>query len=207
MNTIDSNTTIIGTLDVTGGLTRNEPRSNLTQEDLSKYPLPVQLWYTWDAPNTGLPTAAANDDLGIPSGTFGTDVFGVEAGDLKAAGATTRYAGFTATLPHEYVAGQSISIRLHAGMKTTVADNTATIDLEAHSYSTDYGLSADICTTAAASINSLTFADVDFSITPTGLTPGDMIQCRVAIAVNDAATGTAVDAAIQSAWLLADSKG
>ncbi len=69
------------------------------------------------------------------------------------------------------------------------------------------GISADLITTAATTINSLTFTTKLFVVTPAALIAGDVLDVRIAVACNDAATGTAVTATIAAIDLLADIKG
>jgi hypothetical protein len=161
----------------------------------------------WDAFQTNLPGTPATDDLGLIGGTFGTNAPSIQTGDLKAAGATTRYARFQVNLPPEYVAGQTVTLRFAAGMITTIADASATLDVECHLSDEDDTVSADLYVGAAQSINSLTFADKDFTITPATLSPGDMLDVRIAIAVNDAATGTAVIGCVAAMKRVCDTRG
>jgi hypothetical protein len=190
-----------------GGIEPAIARSTLDQDDLSVFPILLTSFRVWDALHTNLPGTSATDDLGLIGGTFATASPTIQTSDLKAAGATTRYARVEVPLPAEYVAGETVTLRFHAGMKTTVADNTATLDVQAYESDLEEGISADLCTTAATTINSLTMADIDFVITPTALEPGDMLDVRIAVAINDAATGTAVIGIIGSAQLLCDIKG
>ena len=59
-------------------------------------------------------------------------------------------------------------------------------------------MGADLVTTAVTDINSLTFTNKDFVLTPTNLVSGTLLDVRVPIVVNDAGTGTVVEAAIAS---------
>lgn len=127
--------------------------------------------------------------------------------DLKALGATSNYARFAVTLPPNYVGGETVVLRVSAGMLTTVADTTATLDLVCHQLDEDTTVQADICATAAQSINSLTFADKDFTITATALSAGDVLDCRLVTAVNDGATATAVIACVAAIKLVCDTQG
>lgn len=189
------------------GTVRGIARSNITQEDLAVYTIPLTMFRVWDALQTNTPGTAASDDLAISTGTLGTDMPSIQTGDLKAAGATTRYARLQFPLPIEYVAGQSVTLRASAGMKTTVSDGTATIDFQVYSSDRDTTVSSDLCATSATSINSLTFADKDFTISATALTPGMLLDIRLAIAVSDAATATAVIGCLAQLELLCDVKG
>lgn len=164
-------------------------------------------WRVWDS-GQPLPSAAANDDLGVVMGTFGTNVGVVTAGDVKATN-STRYALTHVYLPDYYDNGQTVTVRLLSGMQTTVADTSCTIDVVCYEIDDDATPTADgdICATAAQSINSLTAANKDFTITPTNLVAGDLLEIRVAIAYNDSATATAVIPTIYKAALLFDARG
>lgn len=182
-------------------------RSKLAQDALSKYVVPLHTLRVHDALATFLPTTSANDDLGLIPGTFGTSSPSIQTGDLKAAGATTRYGRFLFQLPPEYDNGESVSIRAHAGMLTTVSDGTATIDFECYASDKEVGVSADLVTTTATTINNLTLADKDFTVTAGSLVRGDWLDIRVAIAINDGSTPTAVIGCIGSLEVLLDIRG
>lgn len=199
---------------ITGALTiKNtgvaaQTRATVLQQDANAiFPINLTTLRVWDAYQTNLPGTAAADDLALIGGTFGTAPPTISAGDLKAAGATTRYARFEVRLPECYEAGETVTIAISAGMKTTVASSSCTVDVEAYKLDKISGISADLCATAATSINSLTFATKSFTITSTTLTAGDVLDVRIAIACNDAATGTAVTPTIASIDLLCDIKG
>lgn len=141
-------------------------------------------WRVHDAVGTFIGTAG-NDDLGVASGTYGTDTPTVQAGDVGGA-SPTRYARRLLTLPLSYVAGTDLTIRMNAGMLTTVADTSAALDVQVFLDDEDGTAgAADLCETAAQSINSLTFADKDFTIDGSGLSPGDTIDIRISIAAVD----------------------
>jgi hypothetical protein len=110
-------------------------------------------------------------------------------------------------LPPEYDDGETVQIRVHGGMKTTVSDTTATVDVECYESDKERGISADLCTTSAQTINSLTFGDDDFTITATSLVSGDVLDIRITVAITDGATGTAVLGEIGSVELLCDIRG
>lgn len=179
-------------------------RSKLAQRTFAEQTIPLYELRVHDALQTVLPTTSATDDLGLYPGTFGTHHPGVKTSDLKTAGATTRYARFLTSLPDDYEAGETVQVEITAGMETTVADTTATVDIECYQLDADGTISADLCATAAQSINSLTAAAKAFSITATTLNPGDQLDVRIAVAVNDAASGTAVIAAIYKVCVLSD---
>lgn len=173
-------------------------RSSLAQQDLVKYPIPLASLRVWDAPGTpAVAATAANDDLAIVYNTFLTANATVEGGDVKGA-SSARKVGFQFTLPPEYVAGETITARLKGGMKTTVAGTSCSIDLQVARAAAP---TVDVCATALQTINSLTAANKDFTITPTDCIPGDVFDCVVTIAYVDAVNSTAV----VPQWLIEDS--
>lgn len=182
-------------------------RAKLAQDVLKPYPVNLTDLRVWDAMATVLPGTAANDDLGLIGGTFATGSPSIQAGDLKSAGATTRYARFLVALPAEYDSGETVTVRIHAGMVTTVADTSCTVDVQAYESNGEAGISADLCATAAQSMNSLTYADKDFTITPTALVAGDVLDVRVAVTCTDASGGAAVIPVLGSITLLCDVRG
>jgi len=199
---------VLGNLQYTGSLLPGVARSGLTQDTSQSYWLPWDGFRVWDAVATNLPATPASDDLGLIGGTWGTGVPSIQTGDLKAAGSTTRYARCQFQLPPEYVTGTGLVLRLHAGMITTIAGTAATVDVEVYKSGKEFLVSgSDLCATAATSINSTTLADKDFAITGTGLVAGDQLDIRIAILVNDAASGTNVIGCIGSAEILLSIRG
>lgn len=181
--------------------------SKLAQRALQAFPVRLTDTRVWDAITTLLPSAAANDDLGLVGGNWGTDSPLLNAGDLKAAGATTRYARLQLTVPANYQDAETIQLRFRCAVETTVADTSCTIDCSVYKGDGTGAVGSDLVTTAAQSINSLTPANVDFVIDSSAVDPGDLLDLRIAIACNDAATGTAVTPTIYSITLLCDTRG
>jgi hypothetical protein len=126
--------------------------------------------------------------------------------DVKAT-TTTCYARFQFALPPEYDPGQTVTLRIRAAMVTTIADDAATIDAQVYECDRVGGVGADICATAPQDMNSLDVADYSFTITPTNLVAGDKLDIRIALAVVDAETGTAVIGRIYEVALLLDVRG
>lgn len=196
-----------GNVRIGGNITPKVPKANvLALAELQEFPIPLTDFRVWDAMQTNLPGTSASDDLALVGGTFGTATPSIRTYDVKAAGAVSLYARFLVQLPWEYVAGETVQLRFKAGMITTVAGTSATIDCEAYKLQgdPDDAIGSDLVSTSATTINSLTFANVDFNVTPTSLSPGDILDVRVKIAINDGASGTAVIGGITSAKLLAD---
>lgn len=182
-------------------------RSKLAQDALAEHVVPWSSFRVFDAYNTNLPATSGSDDLGLYAGTHGSDAPAIETGDVKAS-TITRNARFSFALPPWYDAQQTIYIRAYAGMITTIASATATLDFAC--FKTDHKgavSGSDLCTTAAQSINSVTFANKDFVITPTGLAAGDVFDILMTVYVEDAATGTPVIASIGKVSMMLDIRG
>lgn len=200
---------------VTGGLRVGSyatkiARSDLVQDALSVFPQDLLAGVIHDAPQTRLPGTSSGNDLAIVGTTFGTDAIAWETADLKAAGSTTNYARLSIRIPECWEDGETLKLRISAGMITTIADTEATVDVSAYKSNRDGAKTgSDLITTSASSdnMNSLTFADVDFTINATTLSPGDLIDVRVSVLVNDGATGTVVKGRVGAVELLADIKG
>ena len=189
------------------GVSAQTRTSILKQDALAIFPIRLTGLRVWDAFHTNLPGTAAADDLALIGTTFGSTAPVITAGDCKALGATSRYARFMVELPECYEAGETVTLSLSAGMVTTVASSSCTVDVECYKIDKITGIGSDLCTTSATTINSLVFAAKAFTITPSGLTAGDVLDVRLTIACNDAATGTAVTPTIAGIDLLCDIKG
>ena len=183
-------------------------RTKLAQDALQVFGIPLGDWRIWDSASRAvLPNTSATDDLGLIVGAFSSASHVIRTYDVKTVGATALYARTQFILPPEYDGGESISFRAYAQMVTTVADTSCTIDMQAYKHDKEAGISADLVTTTATSMNTLTGANYDFVITPTGLAAGDTLDLRIHIAPNDGAGGTAVIAEIGFTGMLLDIKG
>ena len=199
---------VAGVAQLIGGIEPAPARSFLAQDTLAVYPIPWTWWRIWDAYQTNLPGTSATDDLGLIGGTFATGSPSIQTSDLGGSGAVTRYARAAIPLPVEYVDAQTVLLRFSAGMVTTVADQSATLDVQAYRADREAGIGADLCATAATTINSTTLADIDFTITPATLSAGDLLDVRIAVLVDDDGDGGAgITGIIGAAELLCDIKG
>lgn len=176
-----------GNMRITGSISPALTRANvLAIIEIQPFNVPWTSWRTFDAMGTNLPDAAATDDLGLLGGTHGTNHPTLQAGDIGGA-SSTRYARAVIPLPWQYVAGQSVTLRFHAGCQTTAPDTTCTLDIAAHATDGDYTVGSDLASAASANnIKSTSFGNVDFTITPTALSPGDELDVLLSIAYNDA---------------------
>lgn len=161
----------------------------------------------WDAMQTLLPGTSSADDLGLATGTPGTNAPTITTGDIKALGPISRRLAFELRVPDNYEAGQTFQVRIRAGMATTVADVSATVDLSVYKPDGAGAVGSDLCTTAATTMNSLTPSDKDFAVSAGALSPGEKLICVVTVATNDAATVAAVTANIYSISRLCDTRG
>ena len=178
-------------------------RATWAQEDLVVYPVPLTNLRTWDSLAVNIPATAATDDLALITGTAGSAAPQVQGADF---GGTTeaKNTSFEFTLPAEYVAGQTITLRVRALMQV-VSDGTATLDAIVYRQAAP---TVDVCATAVQSINSAVAADYDFTITPTNCVVGDLLRVILYVAGSD--TGNAanyIQAVIQRIQMLLDIKG
>ena len=188
-------------------ITGTVARANLVQDDLAAYVIDlVTAMRVHDARQTNLPATAANDDMALITGTPGTDAPTLQGVDFGGT-STDEKCAFTFALPPEYVAGETITLRVRAAMLTTVSDGTALVDAEVWKQDGDGAVGADICATAAQSINSLTPANKDFTITPTGLVAGDVLQVRLSFSGADVGNVGVMIPEISKVTMLLDVKG
>lgn len=185
-NRIVGDVTIVGNLSATGVYTGNVPRSSLLLETGAPFPILPTDWRIHDAYQSLLGTGSG-DDLGIATGTYGTQLSYVRTPDLNGLGGPNNYrARFLFRLPENYDAGRNLLIRALSGMTTAVAATSATIDFEVRPHDGDLTVSADVVTTSAQSINNLVFSTFDFDVTGTGLSVGLSLDIRVTMAIASA---------------------
>jgi hypothetical protein len=193
-----------GNLRISGSISPGMARSDiLAMAELQAFAVPWTAWRTFDAMGTTLPSAAANDDLGLVGGTHGTNHVSIQAGDVGEAN-SVRYARAVIAMPWEYVAGQSATLRFYAGCLTAAADTTCTLDIAAYIMDGDNTVGADVAAAAVANnMNSIVFANVDFALTPTNLSAGTELDVLLSITYNDSATAV-VTPCIGKVQLLVD---
>lgn len=167
----------------------------------AEYKLPITSAKVWDALQTTLPGTAADDDMAIVTGTPGTDAPSLQGVDFGGTTADEKCA-FEFVLPHSYRAGAAVTVRLNAGVLTTISDGTATVDVSVYKDAGDGSVGSDLCATALQSINSLTMANKDFTITPTGFAAGDRLIIVVSLAASDTGNLGVMIQEIQNAAVL-----
>jgi hypothetical protein len=138
-----------------------------------------------NAMTTFLATTAGTSLLGLPAAA-GSVVTGTQTNNTS----VTETASFVYILPQDYVAGAAITIRTRA--KVSAARFVACTIKAVTKKITDGVLGADLSSAAVALTTGYT--DIDHTITPTGLVPGDMLQVDITVVNNDtggASNGTA----------------
>jgi len=181
-------------------------RSKLAQDALKPYTIPIHAFRVWDAMHTLLPNVAVDDDMALITGTPGTDVptlQGVDFGGVS----TDEKCAFEFCLPAEYDAANTITLRLRAAMLTTISDGTATIDAQCYKSDRDGVASADLVATLAQSMRTLTPANYDFTITPTGLAAGDRLIFVLAFGGSDTGNAGVMISEISQVEILLDVRG
>ena len=179
-------------------------RADLTEEALVVHAVSV---FSLFAPTTMLPLGASSSSgvLGVTLGTHGTNS-PVIIGEAASGTSKTDACRFLFVIPNSYVSGGDVKVRLHCRV-TVAATVSATVDCECYEGNGEAGVSAELCSTAATSMNSDTWADVDFTITSTDLVPGDVLDIKLTAVVNDTGGTTGAIAQIGKVSLLLDTKG
>jgi len=205
MEAASGNNSVIKVMTGRASITGAVARSQLTQDDLAPYPIVNEAWYLFDstihAPLGA--TALSTDDLIYTLGTLGTTAPVITGTDFGGSNATQK-ARVRVAIPAEYVAGETITLRATAGTLTTIADTSSTIDFSVYRRAAP---TVDICATAATSINALTVANKDFTLTPTDCVPGDVLDILMTYAGIDAGNLGVILPTISSVQLMFDIKG
>ena len=159
------------------------PRTQLTQDDLQPYVIPLS---RFQAPGTGAQLGSSagtpSGALGLTIGTHGTAtpklVGEAASGNSKSNSGRVQFA-----LPAEYVSGETITLRVRCKITGNV-QVAQTIDALVYKSDDAAGVGSDLCATAAQSVTS-SAANYDFTITPTGLAAGDTLDVLITAAAND----------------------
>jgi len=158
------------------------------RDGLKRHAVPL-----WQLRRTGdlgaLPTAGDGTNLGLAAGAHGSAGPKIVSSSVGAGSAATEKARLLAALPPEYIDGAAVTIRLRARAADTAAAS-ATVDVEAYESDGEGGVGADLCATAAQSVNGDTdWADVDFTVTPTSLAAGDWLDVEITVDIDDSGGG------------------
>lgn len=184
-NRITKGVALIGELRLDNGLAR----TYLLQEDAVAYPIAIASLRQV----TGVPLAATETagNFNVNVGSHVELAFGEVSSDETEISVTrVQFA-----LPAEYVAGQTVTVRLPVALiaATTGANNGSTIDLSVYKSDGAGAVGSDLCATAAQTFAAVdTWYNKDFTVTPTGLEPGDVLNLEITGSVieNDGGAGT-----------------
>lgn len=196
-----------GLTDASLSPTADIARSKLAQEANAVFPVDLTTLRVHDDLRSIVPATAANDDLGLTEGTFGTDAPMLVSADQASNGAaTSAYARTLLRVPESFDTAQTLSMRLAARMQT-IADVSAVVDVQVFKPDRNGSVGSDLVTTAAQSINSVNWADKTFAVNTTAVVPGDLLDVRLAATIEDSATASGVIAEIGALEMLADIRG
>lgn len=135
-------------------------------------------------PATGLQLAATagSSILGLTAGTHGSASPLLITNDSDG---TTKSdsARFLVPISPFYVAGTTVTARVRAKV-SAAAQVSSTVDVLIFAADLAGGVSADLVTTAAQAITT-TVGNYDFTVTPTALTPGSVLDILITVALND----------------------
>ncbi len=187
-------------LDITGGI----PRSQIAEDALAEYGFGLY----------GLRNPNGTSLVATESGSCFN--FNVESAVVMAFGEVcdneteTSSCNFQFILPPSYVSGGDVQVAIRCALIKTGAptNNGSTIDLNVYEQG-DGVTGSDLCATAAQTFAALdTYYTKTFTVTPTGLVAGDVLNVFVTGTVIDSeAGGGTITLKIDNASILADSKG
>ena len=210
--TFQKDVIISGTTNI-GGTVTGMTRAKLDTEAIQRHYLKTTDWRKKSDMAVPLPATASSPDLGVytnPAGPGAATPPVMRTEDIKTLAAAVRNARTLVQLPYNYVSTNTVQLKVAAGMITTVADDTCTIDCEVYLVSqTDdvYTTGTDLNQVAAQSINNLVYSEKTFPIDGSVLAANDILDVLLFITSTDAASGTAVIGAILWAALEFDVKG
>lgn len=142
-------------------------------------------WLIWDSATLAPLTATANaDDLGYTLGTRATDAPLLHAVNDDAE--TIQYARQQVVVPSNYIAGQAISLAITVA-EGAVADTDAGIDCDVYRQAAP---TVDINSTALQSVLGAAGTKT-FVLTPTNVVPGETLDIRIFLDIDDNAGATA----------------
>lgn len=207
--TLPGDLVVNGNLRITGNLTPALERTSLAEDALQTFTVPMSAWRVFDAYASPLAATGGTDDLWLIGGAHATAAPSLQTADFGGNGAAAPYyARAEIPLPMEYVAGGAVTIRVHAGMLTTVASEACTVDVTVYKSDEDSTPTEVAITEVAQDMNDLTFADIDFTVTtPSSLSPGDILDVLLTVSADDDENLGEMYACIGSVQLLCDVKG
>ncbi len=156
-------------------------RSMLVQDDAAIYTISLPTFRRHNDFSALLPTNPTATDHGC-KGAYGAASPYLK-GHTPNNQAKTQYSRVGFALPPEYVDGGAIILRASARRFDTPV-NTYTLRFAVRKTDRESGIGANICPTAAVS-PAEAWGDHDFTITPTGLVSGDLLDIRCETVLDD----------------------
>ncbi|HEY4263391.1 MAG TPA: hypothetical protein VGM98_24725 [Schlesneria sp.] len=181
-------------------------RSGILLETAKPYVLALTSWLVTGT-GAGLGTAA-----GTPAGAFGLTVgtFGTNSpkivGEAASGNSKTNKMRRLYSLPVEYKAGGNITVRVKCQEAVGAAQISTTVDMSVYKADKAAGIGSDICAANAQDVT-VSAANCDFSITPTGLVAGDVLDIEINIVTNDTGGSHGTIATIYDTEILLDVQG
>lgn len=182
------------------------PRSGLITDEAKPY---ILLLDTWRVTGTG---ALLGASAGTPAGAFGITYGTLGTASPKivseaASGNTkTNKMRRSFPLPPEYVSGQPITVRVRAKEEVGAATVSTTVDVKVYKTDKEAGIGSDICATDAIDVTTAV-GNKDFTVTPTGLVAGDVLDIEVTGVVTDTGGTVGTVLAVYDVAVLLDIKG
>lgn len=202
-NSVDSDQYVDGSIDAAHFTNASITRARLIQDDLKAYPIALSTFMGVD----GAPMAVSEDssDLYRSVGSNIHSLFGrTPTTTTEAAAAVTQFA-----LPAEYVSGETITVRIKSQfINASGADSSRDSFTDLSVYKQAGGaIGSDICATAAQSPTADdTYETFDFTVTPTGLVAGDILNLLITLSCK-ADDGNPTQMQIGEVIVLCDVKG
>ena len=171
-----------------------------TATGLKEFAIPLTEFRVHDAIMTSLPATAANDDLGITTGTYGLAAPIMTSNDFGGT-TTTMYGRVQVPVPHNYVDGEAVTIVVNAHMPVAVAAGGTPIATITVTCFRALLVPENVMTTGstAQSINSLTAADYTYTLAATdNIVAGDVLDIRIQFNGTDTTNVLDTRAAINS---------
>lgn len=181
-------------------------RSGIVQDDAKGYVVPLDsLKVTGTGALLGSTAGTPSGALGLTVGTFGSASPKL-AGEAASGNTKTNKARFLFPLPAEYVAGETVTVRVRCKETVGAATVSTSIDVEAYKCDKDGGIGSDLCATAAQDVTT-SFGNKDFDITAASLNPGDVLDIQLTAVTTDTGGSVGTIINITNVEVLLDVKG
>ena len=139
-----------------------------------------------------LAATAGSSILGLVSGTHGS-ASPLLVGNAASGNSKSDSARICIAVSPFYAAGATVTLRIRAKATVGLAFAATTVDTLVYRSDLAAGVSSDLCTTNAQTITT-SAANYDFTLTPTSMNPGDILDILVTALANDTGgtTGTII---------------